>query len=66
MPQAFTMKSVKRVRTTADAFLLAIEDDGWEEHWVPKSLLGEGAFDAEGGEVEIADWWLANNGIEEE
>ena len=58
-----TQLSVKYIRETEMAFLLAFEDEDWEEHWVPKSVVEDSSFGDDGGEVDIRDWWLETKGI---
>jgi hypothetical protein len=53
-----TSVSVKLIRETDKATLLAFEDEDWDEFWVPKSVIVESFYDEEGGEAEIRDWWL--------
>jgi len=58
-----TTLSVRYVNETEMAILLAFEDEDWEEHWVPKSVVEESSFGEDDGEAVIRDWWLETKGI---
>ena len=64
MSNEFTVMTAKLIHETADARLLEFPEEDVKA-WIPKSekVTGEVDVDEEGGEIEIADWFLRSKGL---
>lgn len=64
MSNDFTVMNAKLIHETANARLLEFPEEDVKT-WVPKSekVTGEVDVDEEGGEIEIANWFLRNKNL---